>query len=87
MSECRCPTAEAALACRRAGTPMVRPLWELCQQSPEYRGLWDRLGLSEQSAINAPPSPPAAEKLRTCRFRSRRALRGEDNKPLLRVLV
>jgi hypothetical protein len=70
MSECRCTTAEAALSCRRAGVPMVPPLHSLCQRSPEYRELWDRLANGEQPAPKPPPDGKA--RLKACRHRGPR---------------
>jgi hypothetical protein len=70
VTACRCPTAEAALACRRAGTTMVRLLWELCQRSPEYRALWDGIARGEQPTPKPPPDGKA--RLRTCAHRQGR---------------
>ena len=74
---CRCSTPEAAAECRRAGTRMVVPLWELCQRSSEYRDLWDRLALGQ-----VPEQPDGKERLKTCRHRGQ-SVKGPDGKAVL----
>ena len=77
VSSCSCLTAEASANCRRAGTSMVGPLWELCQRSAEYRELWDRLALGQVE-----PTPDGKARLKTCRHRGRSVKR--DGKAVMR---
>lgn len=80
MSECRCPTPEAARQCRRAGVTMHAALHTLCQTRADYRELWDKLAKGEQP----PPPPDGKHRLKTCVHRQR-ALRDAFGQPLTLV--
>lgn len=78
-NSCRCHTIEEAAKCNRAGTRMVRPLWDLCQRSDAHRRLWD--GLPQ---VQATPTLSGSTKLKTCEKR-KRAIRNPDGTALTRL--
>lgn len=88
---CRCASAEEALAqgCRRAGTLMVGPLWELCSGNcPPERPCQPEIGDALRALWDSRPAPAAdglsgAERLRICVHRGR-AVKGPDGKALER---
>ena len=69
MSICHCISEEQARLCHRAGTRMVKPLWEVCQRSEAYRRLWDSLPQVQAAPVDFPTDRLGIDRLKSCQHR------------------